>query len=360
MREGAKLAAHLAAADVFVFPEPDRHVRRRAARGARLRRAGRGLSGHGSEGRGRRTPGRRARRRSARGLPRRRCSMSREACRAFALDAFLGEQRPAVHRAHDCVVRGRHRQAIRRMAGRRSATRSLACTADASTKACCAADDQRSRRSMAAADGAASSTRTPIDQGLRELGAGLRSGVRRGVRARPAGRDRGGRAHRRPHPRSRRRHRHLAAGLFGRRTALSASTFPSRCCARRRSASPSSACTNVEGLAVMDAEHLDFPDDSFDVVVAQYVDHRGAQSGSDARRVRPRAQAGRRDRAGQPGRRRSGPAALAGAVVRAGGAQARLAHRILLGALSRAGRRGTHGMRTGRAPRRCRRSAISR
>jgi phosphatidylethanolamine/phosphatidyl-N-methylethanolamine N-methyltransferase len=29
--------------------------------------------------------------------------------------------------------------------------------------------------------------------------------------------------------------------------------------------------TNVEQLAVMDAEHLSFPDDSFDVVVAQYV-----------------------------------------------------------------------------------------
>ena len=28
---------------------------------------------------------------------------------------------------------------------------------------------------------------------------------------------------------------------------------------------------NVEGLAVMDAEHLEFPDGSFDVVVAQYV-----------------------------------------------------------------------------------------
>jgi phosphatidylethanolamine/phosphatidyl-N-methylethanolamine N-methyltransferase len=28
---------------------------------------------------------------------------------------------------------------------------------------------------------------------------------------------------------------------------------------------------NVEGLAVMDAEHLDFPDASFDVIVAQYV-----------------------------------------------------------------------------------------
>lgn len=29
--------------------------------------------------------------------------------------------------------------------------------------------------------------------------------------------------------------------------------------------------TNVEGLAVMDAEHLEFPDNSFDVVMAQYV-----------------------------------------------------------------------------------------
>jgi phosphatidylethanolamine/phosphatidyl-N-methylethanolamine N-methyltransferase len=31
------------------------------------------------------------------------------------------------------------------------------------------------------------------------------------------------------------------------------------------------ALTNVEGLWVMDAEHLNFPDNSFDVVVAQYV-----------------------------------------------------------------------------------------
>lgn len=31
------------------------------------------------------------------------------------------------------------------------------------------------------------------------------------------------------------------------------------------------ALDNVEGLWVMDAEHLSFPDDSFDVVVAQYV-----------------------------------------------------------------------------------------
>jgi len=31
------------------------------------------------------------------------------------------------------------------------------------------------------------------------------------------------------------------------------------------------ACRNVEGLAVMDAQHLAFPDASFDVVVGQYV-----------------------------------------------------------------------------------------
>src|SRR5262244_2704359 len=32
-----------------------------------------------------------------------------------------------------------------------------------------------------------------------------------------------------------------------------------------------SGLKNIEGLAVMDAEKLDFPDDSFDVVMAQYV-----------------------------------------------------------------------------------------
>ena len=48
---------------------------------------------------------------------------------------------------------------------------------------------------------------------------------------------------------------------------------------------------NVEGLAVMDAERLDFPDDSFDVVVAQYVvtavPHPEAALDEFARIVRP-------------------------------------------------------------------------
>ena len=53
--------------------------------------------------------------------------------------------------------------------------------------------------------------------------------------------------------------------------ASAASTSPSRCCARRRSGSTELGLSNVEGLWVMDAEQLTFPDASFDVVVAQYV-----------------------------------------------------------------------------------------
>ena len=66
----------------------------------------------------------------------------------------------------------------------------------------------------------------------------------------------------------------------------------------------------------MDAEHLSFPDDSFDVGGRAIRGHDRAESGSDARRIRPGAQAGRRDHSGQPRRRRSGFAALARACVR--------------------------------------------
>ena len=92
-----------------------------------------------------------------------------------------------------------------------------------------------------------------------------------GVRPRPQGGDRRGRAHRRPHPRSRRRHRPVAARIFAGPTALSASICRSRCCARPRRASREHRLANVDGLAVMDAQHLGFPDGVFDVVVAQYV-----------------------------------------------------------------------------------------
>ena len=54
-------------------------------------------------------------------------------------------------------------------------------------------------------------------------------------------------------------------------TASSASTIPSRCCARRTSGCVEHKLAHVEALAVMDAQHLGFPDGFFDAVVAQYV-----------------------------------------------------------------------------------------
>ena len=53
--------------------------------------------------------------------------------------------------------------------------------------------------------------------------------------------------------------------------ASSAPTFRKRCCRRRRKRVAELGLKNVEGLAVMDAEKLEFPDNSFDVVMAQYV-----------------------------------------------------------------------------------------
>ena len=79
--------------------QQDRHVRRRAARGARLRRAGRGLSGDGAARRDRQPSGRRAATRI--------CGAACiEALEHFAgrlprlrADALVGEQRPAIRRA---------------------------------------------------------------------------------------------------------------------------------------------------------------------------------------------------------------------------------------------------------------------
>ena len=78
--------------------EPHRHFRRGPARGARLRRAGRGLSGHRAEGRDRRPRDRRARRRPASGLPRCAEHFARGVPRLRA-DALLDDERAAIHRS---------------------------------------------------------------------------------------------------------------------------------------------------------------------------------------------------------------------------------------------------------------------
>ena len=117
--------------------------------------------------------------------------------------------------------------------------------------------------------------------------------------------------------------------------------------------------TNVEALAVMDAKHLAFPDDAFDVVVAQYVITAVPDPEGDARRIRARAQARRRDHAGQSHRRGERAAQGVRAGVRAGRAPARLAPGISVGAADGAGwtaRRASTSSSAGR----CRRSGTFR
>ncbi len=98
--------------------------------------------------------------------------------------------------------------------------------------------------------------------------------------------------------------------------------------------------SNVEGLWVMDAEHLSFPDNSFDVVVAQYVittvPNPEATLDEFARVLKPGGEIVLVSRVGAE----AGLAALAGTLVSAGGAQARLAHRILVRTLLALGRAG--------------------
>ena len=116
--------------------------------------------------------------------------------------------------------------------------------------------------------------------------------------------------------------------------------------------------SNVEGLWVMDAEHLSFPDNSFDVVVAQYVittvPNPEATLDEFARVLKPGGEIVLVSRVGAE----AGSAALAGALVPAGGAQARLAHRILLRALRAMGRAEPPACGSSSAAP-CRRSGIS-
>ena len=143
-------------------------------------------------------------------------------------------------------------------------------------------------------------------EGVCALGAGLRPRVRHGVRARPAGFDRGGRAHR------------SAAGASSRSASAPASRCPTTRARNRLVGIDISApmlrkaqervvehgLTNVEALAVMDAKHLALAGRVVRRGGGAIRHHRGARPGGDARRVRARAQARRRDHPGQPHRRR--------------------------------------------------------
>ena len=107
---------------------------------------------------------------------------------------------------------------------------------------------------------------------------------------------------------------------------------------------------HVERLAVMDAERLDFPDASFDVVVAQYVVNTVPHPEAALGGVRARAEAGRRDRVAQPGRRRRRSATRIRAPVPTRRQSPRLALRISLGALRTLVRQFSLRHATDRAP----------
>ena len=117
--------------------------------------------------------------------------------------------------------------------------------------------------------------------------------------------------------------------------------------------------TNVEGLWVMDAEHLTFPDASFDVVVAQYVittvPNPEATLDEFARVLKPGGEIVLMSRVGaEAGLRRALENWFAPAARKLG-------WRTEF-SFERYARWADTDIRhaTGRAPRRCRRSAISR
>ena len=196
------------------------------------------------------------------------------------------------------------------------------------------------------------------DQDLRALGAGLRSRVRRGVRAARqaaiAATERvGGRI--------------LEVGVG---TGISLPDYaadnrivgvdisePMLRKARKRVTEQ--ALRHVEGLAVMDAERLDFPDASFDVVVAQYVvntvPHPEAALDEFARVLKPGGEIILINRVGAE----DGPRRTLGTPVHARRRRSSAGGRNFPGSASRAGSSGRTACASSSAAR-CRRSATSR
>ena len=91
-----------------------------------------------------------------------------------------------------------------------------------------------------------------------------------GVFQGPRRRHRGHQQDRRPRARGRRRHRHLAA-LYAPHVRIVGTDISEAMLNKAKQRVSELHLKNVEGLAVMDAEKLEFPDNSFDVVMAQYV-----------------------------------------------------------------------------------------
>src|SRR6516164_8933680 len=250
-------------------PEPHRHVRRGAARSAGQRRSGRRLSGHGAEGRRGRQSGRSLERKPPRGLYRGAWHLSHSVSRVRA-QPLMGKQRASIHRAYP---ESGHRRIPRIRRGN--------------------------------GDGGDGARLMRTKQGFSRRSRGEKRVGRRGDTAMTdlscaeLDKETIAKAYARWAPVydlvfgavfERGRHAAVAAAerIGGRILEVGVGTgisLPDYSCTNRLCGVDISepmlrkaqqrvvelGLANVEGLWVMDAEHLSFPDASFDVVVAQYV-----------------------------------------------------------------------------------------
>ena len=142
-------------------------------------------------------------------------------------------------------------------------------------------------------------------------------------------------------------------------TGSSASICPSRCCARRMSAWSRSALTNIDSLAVMDAERMALADGAFDVVVAQFVITAVPHPEATLDEFVRVTQAGRRNHSGQSHRRRNGARAECSSCVSRRSRASSAGGRNSASAAWPTGRRATAACASSSAGH-CRRWAISR
>src|SRR5215813_9559143 len=240
-------------------PEPHRHVRRGAARSARQRRSGRRLPGHGTKGRRGRPSGRSFERKPARGLYRGAWHLSRSVSRVRA-QPLLGKQRASIHRAYP---ESGHRRIPRIRGGTGDGgdgARLMRTGAKGGRKGDTAMTDlsraELDKETIAKAYARWAPVYDLVFGAVFERGrhAAIAAAERIGGRILEVGVGTG-----------------ISLPDYSRTNRLCGVDISDPMLRKAQQRVVELGLANVEGLWVMDAEHLSFPDASFDVVVAQYV-----------------------------------------------------------------------------------------
>src|SRR5262245_28869583 len=240
-------------------PEPHRHVRRGAARSAGQRRSGCRLSGHGAEGRRGRQSGRSFERKPGRGLYRGASNFSRGVSRVRARP-LLGKQRASIHRAYP---ESGHRRISRIRRGNGDGgdrARLMRTGAKGGRKGDTAMTDlsraELDQETIAKAYARWAPVYDLVFGAVFERGrhAAIAAAERIGGRILEVGVGTG-----------------ISLPDYARANRLCGVDISEPMLRKAQQRVAELGLANVEGLWVMDAEHLSFPDASFDVVVAQYV-----------------------------------------------------------------------------------------